>query len=167
MNGTRIMGTRRALEKGTQRVLTGTPSSEEGASGSGGHTRGTAQALHNTAVPTGVRLVWYGTIHRTHGVLTGYRVCVCVCVCVSVYSKGTRRALEKGTQRVLDAAEKVLRARAATRVGRSRHCTAVRGRPECTAGVVRHTYIVLTGYSRVTVVWVLTGYRSMGTHGLP
>jgi hypothetical protein len=72
------------------------------------------------------------------------------------YSKGTRRALEKGTQRVLDAAEKVLRARAATRVGRSRHCTALRGRPECTDGVVWHTYIVHK---------VLTGYRSMELGG--
>jgi hypothetical protein len=37
MNGTRIMGTRRALANGTHRVLKGSRSSREGASGSGGH----------------------------------------------------------------------------------------------------------------------------------
>ncbi len=46
-------------------------------------------------------------------------------------------------------AAKVPRARAATRVGRGRHCTALRGRPEYGwCGMAQ--YIVLTGYSRGT-----------------
>ena len=60
-------GTRKGHSKGTRR-------SGEGASGSGGHTRRTQQALHGTAGPTGV-YSWCGAayIHRTHGVLTGHR----------------------------------------------------------------------------------------------